>query len=138
MTNALEELIFLGKTTEEKTVMGKKVVFEPLNGKQNLDILRETIGEDSVTRIQSFKIKTLARAIKSINGKPITYDPHGPDDQPSEEKLIKQNEEIIGKWLLTTIDIFFGSYAEVELKVGEVVRELEKENKKNVPRETSK
>lgn len=67
---SLAEKLFANKPYEEPAseVMGLKVEFRPLSGSDEDDVVRSSSSNTFVELLQTRKIPTLARAIRSIDG----------------------------------------------------------------------
>jgi len=115
-TNVFEEMIFLGKGTKEKEVFGKKFVFSVLEGGDYTKMFQEISGQDDTTRVQCLKIKTLSRAVKSIEGHEFRYTPKDGTDEITLDKTMKQFEVSISHWAQNVIDMAYTLYAQTELE----------------------
>lgn len=69
MKKALEDLVFLGYTDKEVTVLGKTWKLRVLNAEESLDTMKVMKDYDEVlARTYAYKIEVLGRAIKEVNG----------------------------------------------------------------------
>jgi hypothetical protein len=112
--NELENVIRIGCITEKFDILNFNVEMRTLGSEEVWDIMRETSGFDELAKFHGIKIKTLARSIVGLNGKPIEYSAKDKDESKTDQKKIHQNEEIIGKWQSAVVDIFYEKYVELK------------------------
>jgi hypothetical protein len=123
--NALEELIFFNKLSEEVVVFGKmKVKWHTLDGEEYTGALQSTPAFDDFTRVQLLKIEKLARAIESINGQ--TWLSLIPEDKRNEITPLEKARETIRKWQRNVVDYLYIKYEALEQRSNQALQELEK------------
>lgn len=69
MNKALENLVFLGYTEKDITLYGKVWKLRVLTSEENLETMKDMKEYDEMlARTYAFKIQTLGRAIKEVDG----------------------------------------------------------------------
>ena len=71
MNKALQDLIAIGKTSNEVTLYGKKWKMHTLNSQDQLAATNSTGAFDDLSRVLAMKVAILARAIDTVDGEPI-------------------------------------------------------------------
>jgi hypothetical protein len=111
--NELEKIIGFGRLEKEFTVFKFKVLLRTLTSQEISEIMQSVSGYDDVAKVQTIQIKTLARSIVAMNGKPIEYVPEDENEQITSFKKYVQNEKIIGKWERIITDAFYSAYVDL-------------------------
>ncbi len=112
-TNELEKIITFGVMEKEFHILKFRVLMRSLTSGEISDIMKETSGYDETAKVTESQIKSLARSIQAINGKPIQYIAKEENESITEYKKIQQNENIIRKWQKSILDLFFNKYIEL-------------------------
>lgn len=68
MKKILEDLIFLGATTNEVTLFGKKWKLGTLSSEEHLEATNMTGQYETLSRIYALKLEILGRSLKEIDG----------------------------------------------------------------------
>jgi len=129
--NELEKIITVGDIEKEFNIFNFKVVLRTLTSSEIFDIMKSMSGYDDNAKIQGIQIKTLARSIVSINGKPINYVSDDEEEQITISKKNLQNEKIIGKWQRSVTDTFYSKYVELLEAQSDFLSQYQDELKKH-------
>jgi hypothetical protein len=124
MGNALEELIFLNKLSEDVVIFGKKIRWHTLDGDEFVSALQSTPAYDDFTRVQLLKVEKLARAIESIDGQ--TWLALISKEKQAEVTPLDKAREVIRKWQRNVIDYIYMKYESLEQKSNQQLQELDK------------
>jgi len=129
--NELEKIITLGVIQKEFQISGMTFLMRSLTAQEMWEVLREVSGYDDAAKMKGIEIKTLARSIIAINNKKLEYIPEEKDDIITYDKLIKQNERILGKTQGGIIDLLYTKYGELMEEQEHFLQQCTTELKKN-------
>ena len=128
--NPLEKIVTFGHLVEEHDVMGQRIQMGVLNAGTRRDVLEETSHLEIQARVQAIKLRTLARAILSVNGKRLQYVPKEKDEPITREKLIEQNALTLEKAPQPALDAIYGVYNGMVEKQESIIDDVKKKSPK--------
>ncbi len=114
LTNKLYALVPLGDYKKVIEVHGHKISLRLLNAGHTRDIFVAASGDDMLAKEKIVAIKTLARAIWSIDGEELQYNSQDPNDAITEAKFYAQNENIISQWPWKLVSDIYKHYVDFE------------------------
>jgi len=122
---SLEDLILFGSVKDTVDVFGQSIVMQTLSAGFLRNVAVETSGLDVIARDYVWKIKVLARAIKSINGNQLL--PENPDSTKRED-VVEEIEKVLSKWELFVINEAYSKYEKLMDEQKKFADELRKKS----------
>lgn len=107
----LEQLIFLGRIEDSKTVNGFQFDMQTLTGKEQNEVWLSVSFLNNDTKFFLIKVAFLARAIKAINGRTLDVLYKGKDfrELTKEQRCVK----VVEGWQQPLIDDLYDFYSEL-------------------------
>jgi viroplasmin and RNaseH domain-containing protein len=110
MNKILEDLIFLGAAKEDVSVFGKTWTLETLSSEKQLQATAATGNYDTLSRLYALKIEFLGRAIKAVDGTPLT-------DEAEVLEFVKKLQPIV-------VNKLYDEYEKIQNKQNESLKDL--------------
>ena len=127
--NLLERFVVMGKLTETVNVLGQEITIQILDSGEQREVFELTVNKDALARMRGIQHETLARAIVSINGSPISYVAKEKEEKVSKDMLITQNLETLKQANQGVVDLLFDKYEELNEKQNANIEDLKKKYK---------
>lgn len=130
---SLEDFILLGSVKGEVQIFDNVVIMKTLPSGFIEKLSIQSSGLDMLAKDKMFKIETLARALKKINGQPLIVESVEDEetDIPRAETLEKIKKVLRG-WEQPLIDIFYEEYEKLVVEQKKFFEEVKKKFEKKI------
>lgn len=117
----LQGLLYLGRITSNETVAGHEFEIKTLTTGEIMrvgELIKKYRG--TVSENIAHKLYTVAAAVMTVDGQPITK------DYKEDYDFIRENAEVVKKWYPAVVNTLYNKYTDLETTAVEVTNALKK------------